>query len=97
MFDKALDLFEQMPFKPNEAIYTILLNACARLSNDRAKQIGKKLLEQMPNDLNTDRTLTSGIYMLMNFGDVQGAEDIFEESRKKSIFTYGAMMQGKIL
>jgi len=97
MFDKAFDLFEQMPFKPNEAIYTILLSACARLSTDRAKQIGKKLLEQMPNDLNTDRTLTSGIYMLMNFGDVQGAEDIFQQSTKKSISTYGAMMQGKIL
>jgi hypothetical protein len=97
MFEKALNSFEQMPFKPNEVIYSIFLHACAHLSSDQAKQIGKKLLEQMPNDLRTIRTLNSAINMLMNFGDVQAAEDIFEQITTKDIFTYGTMMKGKML
>jgi DNA-binding ferritin-like protein (Dps family) len=97
MFDKALDLFEEMSFDRDEVIETIVFQACAHLSNDRAQRIGKKLLQQMPANLDNDRTLTSAIHMLMKFGDVKSAEDIFEQSTKKNIFTYGAMMQGNIL
>jgi hypothetical protein len=96
MSDKALDLFEQIPFNLNGSGYTIMFNACAQLSNDRAKQIGRKLLHQMQNHFETDNyTQNSAISMLMKFGDVQNAEKLFQMSKKKDMVTYGAMMKGK--
>ena len=38
MYEKALDLFETMSLKPNNIIYIIIFNACAKLNNDRARR-----------------------------------------------------------
>jgi pentatricopeptide repeat protein len=95
MSDKALDLFKQMPFNLDDMNYTILFNACAQLSNDRAKQIGRKLLHQMPKQFETNNYIqSSAIDMLMKFGDIKNAEHLFQMNKKKSIVTYGAMMNG---
>jgi pentatricopeptide repeat protein len=95
MSDKALDLFEQMPFNLDDINYIIIFNACAQLSNDRAKQIGRKLLHQMPKQFETNNNIqNSAIDMLMKFGDVTTAEHLFQRNKKKSIVTYGAMMNG---
>jgi pentatricopeptide repeat protein len=95
MSEKALDLFEEMPFNPNDVIYTIIFNACAQLANDRAMGIGKKLLDQMPDSFrNNNIILNSVIHMLMKFGDVNNAEHIFELIKKKDIVTYISMMNG---
>ena len=95
MHDKALDLFERIPFKLNDVIYAIVFNACAQLCDDRAKTIGKKLLNQMPKHFrNNNILLNSAIDMLMNFGDVKEAEHLFEWNKKKDIITFGAMMNG---
>ncbi len=95
MSDKALDLFEQIPFNLNDISYTIIFNACAQLLNDRAKQIGRKLLHQMPkNFYNNNVLITSAIDMLMKFGDITAAEHLFQMNNNKSIVTYGAMMNG---
>jgi CMP-N-acetylneuraminic acid synthetase len=97
MSDKALDLFEQMPFTLHDVGYIIVFNACAQLSNDRAKQIGRKLLHQMSKYLETNNYIqNSAISMLMKFGDVQNAEKLFQMSKKKDLVTYGAMMKGKL-
>jgi pentatricopeptide repeat protein len=97
MYEKALDLFEQISLVRNEATLTIVFNACAQLSNDRAKQIGKKLLKQMPqNCRNSNVIKTSAINMLMKFGDVQSAEDLFRSIMKKDIVIYNVMMKGKL-
>jgi pentatricopeptide repeat protein len=97
MYEKALDLFEQMSLHPDEVTFTIVFNACADLSNDRAKQVGKKLLKQMPkNYRNSVRVINSAIDMLMKFGDVQSAEDLFRSIMNKDIVTYGAIMKGKL-
>jgi hypothetical protein len=96
MSENALDLFEKMPFNPNDVIYTIIFNACAQLADDYAMKIGKTLLDQMPDNFRNDTIiLTSAIHMLMKFGDVTHAEHIFEMT-KKDIVTYGAMMQGNL-
>ncbi len=98
MPEKALDLLDNMTFKPNRVTLAIIFSACAQLSNDRAKQIGKKFLEQMPKDCQQDNIiLTSAVNMLLKFGDVQTAENIFRLIMKKDVVTYGAMMQGKLL
>ncbi len=96
MYAKALDLFEQMPLDPNESTLTIIFNACAQLSDDRAKEIGKKLLKQITKDCpNTNMLLTSAMYMLLKFGDVKSAEDLFGSMMNKDIVTFNAMMIGK--
>jgi bisphosphoglycerate-independent phosphoglycerate mutase (AlkP superfamily) len=98
MSDKALDLFEQIPFTLHDVGYTIVFNACAQLSNDRAKQIGRKLLDQMPKHFETNNFIrTSAISMLMKFGDVQSSEKLFQKNKKKDLITYGAMMKGKLV
>ncbi|CAF1152611.1 unnamed protein product [Rotaria sordida] len=95
MYDKALDLFEQMPLNPNNVIYIIVFNACAQILNDRGEEIGRKLLHQMPKHFHNDNVLlTSAIDMLMRFGDVQSAEKLFRTIKKKDIVLYGAMMNG---
>ncbi len=97
MSDKALDLFEQIPFNLDGISYTIIFNACTQLSNDRAKQIGRKLLHQMPKHFETNNYIqNSAINMLMKFGDVQNAEKLFQMNKTKDIFTYGAMIKGKL-
>ncbi|CAF3845261.1 unnamed protein product [Rotaria magnacalcarata] len=94
-FDKILDLYEQMNLKPDHIIYIIVLNACVQDSHDRAKHIGKTILQQIPNicpDKNV--LLTSGLNMLMNIGDVSAAERLFRAIRKRDVIAYGAIMHG---
>src|SRR5438270_197977 len=98
MYEKTLDLFEQMSLDPDEVTFTLVFNACAQLSNDRAKEVGKKLLEKILKDCqNNNIVLNSAIDMLMKFGDVKNAEDLFGLITVKDIVTYGAMMKGKFL
>ena len=98
MCDKTLDLFEQLPFNPDDVTYTVVLNACAQLCDDRAKQMAMKLLKHIPSHLQNNQTVsTSAIDMLMRFGDVTNAERLFGRMTNKNIITYNAMMKGKIL
>ncbi|CAF1406936.1 unnamed protein product, partial [Rotaria magnacalcarata] len=97
MFEKALDLFEQIPLGLTNVTYTVVFNACAKLCNDRAMKIGKELLAKMPeNYRNHNITSTSAIDMLMKFGDVESAERIFRSIETKNIITYGAMVKGYV-
>jgi hypothetical protein len=97
MSERALDLFEQMPFDPNDVIYIIILSACAQLANDRAMRIGQNLLDQIPNDFrNHNVLLNSALHMLMRFGDVNRAEHFFELIKKKDSISYNVMMKGNL-
>ena len=96
MPEKTLDLFEQMSVNPNNIIHTIVFKACALLSNERSMGIGKKLLNQISNELPMDNVLSnSAVHMLMRFRDIQSAERVFEVTKNKTVVTYGAMIQGK--
>ncbi|CAF4476376.1 unnamed protein product, partial [Rotaria magnacalcarata] len=95
MFEKALDLFEQIQLKLDNVTYIIVFNACAGLPNDRAIKIGQKLLDKMPEDYRKDVVvLNSAMHMLMKFGDIQNAERIFRLNKTKDIITYNAIMNG---
>jgi pentatricopeptide repeat protein len=95
MSEKALDLFERMSSDPNNVIYAIIFNACAQLENDRGKTVGKKILDQILHKSRVDNVvLNSAIDMLMSFGDVTSAEQLFESIKKKDVVSYGAMMKG---
>ncbi|CAF0765453.1 unnamed protein product [Rotaria sordida] len=95
IYEKSLDLFEQINFNVDDVTYIIVFNACAQLANDRAIKIGKKLLHEMPNiHRNNNVLLTSAIDMLMKFGEVENAEHFVKLIRNKNIMTYGALMNG---
>ncbi|CAF1366668.1 unnamed protein product [Rotaria sordida] len=97
MPEKVLDLFDEITIEANKYTVTVLFNACAALANNRARKIGKKLLDKMPENLRNDNiVLTSAIHMLIKFGDIQNAENLFQSIKKKDIITYGAMMKGYI-
>ncbi|CAF4305886.1 unnamed protein product [Rotaria sordida] len=73
-----------------------LFSACARVANGHAKEIGRKLLDQMPKHFhNNNVLLTSALNMLMKFGDVENAENIFQMMKKKDVIAYGAMMKAR--
>ncbi|CAF5072662.1 unnamed protein product, partial [Rotaria sp. Silwood1] len=95
-YEKALDLYEQMSFKPNNVTYTIVFNICTQLANDRSKKIGKNLFELIltHDHQYDDFLLTSATNMLMKFGDVKNAERIFRLIRDKNIITYTIMING---
>ncbi|CAF4263623.1 unnamed protein product, partial [Rotaria sordida] len=95
MPEKIFDLLDQMTFKPDNYTLPILFNVCAQLANDRAMKIGRKLLDEMPNDYrNNNIILNSAMDMLMKSGDVKSAERTFDSIKKKNIITYGALMNG---
>ncbi|CAF4374437.1 unnamed protein product, partial [Rotaria magnacalcarata] len=48
------------------------------------------------NYRNNNITSTSTIDMLMKFGDVESAEQIFRSIKAKDFITYGAMVKGYI-
>ncbi|CAM4874093.1 unnamed protein product [Rotaria socialis] len=95
MFEKALDLFEQIHLSLTNVIYTIVFNTCAKLCNNRAMKIEKKLLAEVPESYRNDNiTSTSAIDMLMKFGDAESVEQIFRSVKAKGADIYGASMNG---
>lgn len=84
-----------MSATPDNVLYGIIFKACAQLKNERAINIGNKLLNQILNKpIINPVLLTSALHMLMTFGDVTGAEHLFALIEKKNNFSYGAMMRG---
>ncbi|CAF2149074.1 unnamed protein product [Rotaria magnacalcarata] len=95
MFEKALDLFEQIDIQLDGVTYTIVFNACAKLCNNRAIKIGRTLLADMPEKNRNDNVIiNSAIDMLMKCGDIKNAERIFRSVKAKCASTYGVLMKG---
>ena len=93
--EKALDLSETLPCQMDAVLYTIMYKACASLANDRATEMGKKLLVDMPRRYYDNAILLcSAAHMLMKFGDVAGAEELFSHVRQPSLAFFGVMMNG---
>ena len=89
-------MFDTLTFKPDEVVCTIVQSACAHLCDDRAMRIGKQLMENFPESCKrSDAMINSRIFMLMKFGNVIQAEQVFREMKHKTIYTYGAMMKGE--
>ena len=87
-----------MPFKPDEIMIVIFFNACAQLLNDQTKKRSKEVLKRLPeNFLKNTILVNSAIDMLMRFGDVHGAEHLFNKLECKTVVSYGAMMKGNLL
>ena len=94
MSDKALDLFEQLPEPPDDVLQTILFNVCSSLCNERAVRLGHRILDTVPTVPEKSYGLISSILgMLMKFGHIRKAEELFE-TIDKTLNIYGVMLQG---
>ena len=72
-----------------------MFSACASLCDERAVQLGNKLLNQIPSlGLNGTMLVNSAIHMLMKFGEVERAELLFSRIREPESYAYGVMMNG---
>lgn len=93
--EKALQLFEEISSRSNEVLYTIAFSACAALFDDKSIQLGKPLFHQMPKMFFNDIiVINSAIHMMMKFGEIEIAEDLFSKINKPNTYTYGIMMNG---
>lgn len=90
-----MDTFDQMRETPDHVIFSIIFSACAALCNDRALQLGKRLLDQMPiHQKGNTIMISSALNMLMKFGQVKEAEDLCQSLKSKDIMISGAMIKG---
>lgn len=95
LYEKALDLFEEIPLKLDEIMYIIVYNICASLSNQRSIQLGKKTFDKMPKEfLNNTPVVNSLMHMFMNFGQTENAEFLFKKIKTPTLYTYGILMNG---
>ena len=95
MADKALDLFEQISESPDSFQYAIAFNACAMLADDRAVRLGNKLFRQLPASYKHNAAVTGVLLkMLMEFGQMEDAEEVFRSIGKKNVAIYATMMRG---
>jgi pentatricopeptide repeat protein len=93
MPEKVLQMFDTMPVQPDEVIALILFNACATVADPRAVKLGKMMLTQPPATFFDNSILmNSATDMLMKFGEVQEAEDLFSRMKKPDAASYGVMM-----
>jgi hypothetical protein len=91
---KAIDLFNEIP-TPDKFTTTFLFNACAQLGTVEALKIVKKVSKEMPKCFQSDLFLiTSLLNALVQCGDVTHAQSLFDNSKKKPLAMYGAMMKG---
>jgi pentatricopeptide repeat protein len=79
----------------NPELYGIMYTACAALGNAKAIELGTQLIRQMPTGfLDNSIVMGSAIHMLMRFGEVQEAERLFSQMKKRDATSYGVMMNG---
>jgi hypothetical protein len=97
MPEKVLQMFDRMPMQPDEVITTILFNACAKVADPHAVKLGKIILIQLPVAfLDNHILMNSATDMLLKFGNVNEAEQLFKQIKRKNSIDYGVMMQGRI-
>lgn len=92
---KVLEEFSQLSIRADEVLMTLVLNACAKCADDQAKEIGKKVLKEIPRHfLEHNRLVNAAIDMFMRFGDIDDAERLFKGLTQRTHVSYGAMIQG---
>jgi pentatricopeptide repeat protein len=92
---KVLQMLDTMSVPLNEVITTIVFNACSKIAEPHAIELGKRVLNQLPAAFFEDQILVnSATDMLMKFGEVQAAEHLFSQLKRRVPSSYGVMMNG---
>lgn len=91
-----LDSINEMKIEPDQYLLGMIFRACAQVNNDKAKDIGMKLFDKMPNSfLANPALLTSTLNMLVSFGNINRAEKLFFSMKTPNVFSYGVLLKGK--
>ena len=89
---KAIDLFFTIQ-NPSDVTYTIYFNACARLGNNEALDLGKKVFQQLPIKYHQSNDVLISVFdMFFKCNDVESAESLFIRL-KRSVISYGSLMK----
>ena len=73
----------------------VFFQVCADLKTQRALDAMKKVLQQTRRNFHSNhRLVTSLLNALVECGDVEHAEKIFDTIKAKQLPMYGAMMKG---
>ena len=95
MPEKVIEWFKKMSIAPDHVITILVLNACAKHVTNDSKELGQDLLRRLSSHIHENaKVANAAIDMLMKFGEVKEAEDLFASMEQKTLVSYGAMMQG---
>ena len=96
--DKALNMLKEMTEESDYSALTIFFRACAALNDPRAVELGNKVLKQISTTKAEDLPMiTSAINMLMTFGQIQQAEDLFRSLTNKDTKSQATMIKGSLV
>ncbi|CAF4585561.1 unnamed protein product, partial [Rotaria sp. Silwood2] len=92
--NKTSGAYGAMFKEPDSVNLIMLFNACVQLRNERAIKIKNKFLHQIPKlSTNTNHVINSFLNMLVKFGDISNAENVFAQIKTKYIITYAIIIQ----
>ncbi|CAF1510566.1 unnamed protein product [Adineta ricciae] len=95
MPEKVFELYKKISIKLDTVIMTIFFNACAKICDDHAIQIGNDAFEKLPKSfLENPNLIRTIIDMFMKFHNVERAEYLFKQMKKIDSSIYGIMMNG---
>lgn len=96
--EKVLQLYKELSIKADVVLLTLVCNACARLVTPEAIQLGNSILR---NDLNektfsqNQNFFNSILDMLMKFGQIDQAEEIFSQRlNRRDPTSFAVMING---
>lgn len=95
MAEKVVKLFKKMSVQPDDVLHITLFKACAKHVTAESRQLGEDVLRRLSSNFHQKPQLANAaVDMLMKFGEVKRAEQLFASTRKKTLVSYGLMMQG---
>ena len=95
MAEKVVQLFKKMSVQPDDVLRITLFNACAKHVTAESRKLGEDVLRRLPSNFHQKPQLANAaVDMLMKFGEVKRAEQLFASMKTKTLVSFGAMMQG---
>ncbi|CAF1668748.1 unnamed protein product, partial [Adineta ricciae] len=94
--EKAIEVFKGID-KPDAVLITLLFKACAQVPSKESLNFAKNIWKKYQNTSLLDNpALSSLLNVLMKHGDVESAENVFNQRSNKGPSMYGAVMKGYI-
>ena len=93
--EKVMEEFKKMTIEPDEGIVNMFLIACGKCIDAGSMEVAKEVMKTVPfRYFASEKVVRSAIDMLMKFGEVTKAEELFQSIKDKDLITYGNIMNG---
>ena len=92
-FDDALNLIAEITTQHHPILLSVIFHACAQSESQRALEIGRRFLENLPQSYSNVIVLTAAINMFASCGDLTTAEKIFNCMKVKDTAAYNSMIK----